>query len=152
VSDLLFQQGRPRAHLGRLLVLFTGSTSDQRALETAFQLAECSGAPLQAVLLQGEFRGYSVIPGELERLKTAWHARLAEQAFALCERALTAGTQLPLELVEGNGQGWLDCWISGDGFALVVLAHPHRPLRRLMPSRLHARLRRSTTCPIVVVK
>jgi nucleotide-binding universal stress UspA family protein len=152
MSDLLLEHRRPRAHLGRLLVLFTGSAADERALDTALQLAECSGASLQAVLLQGEFRAYSIIPGELERLKEAWQARLAEQAFALCERALTAGSRLPLELVEGNGKGWLDLWISGDRFALVVLAHPRRPLRRLMPPRLDARVRRSTTCPIVVVK
>jgi hypothetical protein len=107
---------------------------------------------LQAVLLHGEFRGYSVVPGELERLKTAWQARLVEQAFALCERALTTGTRLPLELVDGNGQGWLDCSISGGCFAMVVVAHPHRTLRRLMPTQPLARVRRSTTCPIVVVK
>jgi hypothetical protein len=152
MSDLLLQQGRPRARLGRLLVIFTGSASDERALETALELAGCGSAALEALLLEGEFRGYSVVPGELEQQRITWHARLAEHAFTLCERALTAGMRLPLELVDGNGQNWLRDWVRRRGFVLIVIADPHRPLLRFAPSPLVAHLRRMTTVPIVVVK
>jgi hypothetical protein len=57
MSELLLGPAPPRARLGRLLVLFTGSAADERVLDTALQLAESSGASLQAVLLKGEFRG-----------------------------------------------------------------------------------------------
>jgi hypothetical protein len=81
VSDLLLQQGRPRARLGRLLVLFTGSAADERALDTALQLADYSGASLQAVLLEGEFRGYATT---CRRLKTRlWSHAEASTSFAL---------------------------------------------------------------------
>lgn len=152
MTELLLHQARRRADLGRLLIVFTGAASDDRALETALELAGCAGAALEAVLLEGEFRGYSVVPGELERLRAAWHARVAEHAFALCERALTAGMRLPLELLDGDGRNGFCTLVRSSGFDLVVVADRPRSLLRFWPSRPVAQLRRTTTVPILLVK
>ena len=152
MSDLLLNRRRRHARLGRCLVLFNGSPADGRALETALELASYTCASLQGLLLEGEFRGYSVSVEELERLREARHRRFAGHAFGLCDRALEQGVRLPLELVSGDGHAWLRHWIDACGFELVVIAHEHSPFQEDLPMSAVARVRRRASCPVVVVK
>jgi nucleotide-binding universal stress UspA family protein len=101
---------------------------------------------------QGDFRGYSLSVGELDRLRSARRERLVAHAFRLCDHALEQDRELPLELVDGDGQGWLADWIDHSGFDLVVVAHEHRTLAAYLPASLSARVRRGVACPVLVVK
>jgi nucleotide-binding universal stress UspA family protein len=152
MSDLLLQRNPQQAQLGRLLIVLNHSVADERALETALQLAACTHASLHALLLESEFRGYSLVIGELERLRSTRHERFAAHAFRLCDRALEQGLKLPLELVNGDGQGWLRDWINASRFDLVVVTHEHRAVFGYLPTSLSARVRRSAACPVLVVK
>ena len=152
MSDLLLKRSRRRAQVTRLLVVLNDSAADERALDTALQLASCTRASLRALLLEGEFRGYLLAIGELERLRTTRHERFTAHAFRLCDHALEQGVKLPLELVDGNGHGWLRNWINRSRFDLVVVAHEHSALPSYPPSSLSARVRRSARCAVLVVK
>jgi len=108
--------------------------------------------PLHALLPEGEFRGYSVSVGELEQRRAARQRQFVAHAFRLSDRALEHGIRLPLELVVSDARGWRRGWMDSFGFGLVVVAHEHRPCRDHPPASVLARVRRSASCPVVVVK
>jgi nucleotide-binding universal stress UspA family protein len=152
MSGVLVERDHRRSGLGRILVVFDGSRADERALESALELAGCAHASLHAVLLEGEHRGYSVSADELARMRAARHGRFVEDAFRLSDRAHAEGVRLPLELVGGAGNRRLCRWIDAGRFGLVVVAHDHRPFSEYLPMSIVARVRRSTSCPVLVVK
>jgi nucleotide-binding universal stress UspA family protein len=140
-----------QTRLTRLLVVFAGSSADPRALDTALELARCTGATLEALLVEPEFRRYTPSVDEFRRLRDTRRDRIAEHAFSLCEHAIEHGHQLPLHLAS-DVRGWLRDWIDDSGFGLVVVAHEHHPLSQYLPGSLLARVRRNAACPVVAVK
>jgi hypothetical protein len=152
MSGVLIERGNRRSRVGRMLVVFDGSCADERALGIALELAACTRASLRALLLEGEHRGYSVSAGELGRQRADRHRRFVEHAFRLCDLALAEAVRLPLDLVDGDGTGWPRGWIVAGRFGLVVVAHDHRAFAEYLPTSVVARVRRSTACPVVVVK
>lgn len=150
MSETVLSRQR-RTRLTRLLVVFAGSPADLRALDTALELARCTDATLEALLVEPEFRRYTPSVDEFRRLRDAHRDRIAEHAFSLCERAREHGHQLPLHVVN-DVRGWLRDWIESSGFGLVVVAHQHHPLSQYLPGSLLARMRRNAACPVVAVK
>jgi hypothetical protein len=152
MSDVLLARRLQHQGISRVLVVFNGSEADQRALETGLELASCTRASLRGILFEGEFRHYSMSHDELERSRTARRERFALHAFRLGDCALERAVQLPLDLVGGDGRSWLRGWLHDNAFELVVVAYEHRMFGAYLPTSLVARVRRSASCPVVVVK
>lgn len=135
-----------------LLVAVDASEASNRALETALELAQLTGASVMALAVEGPLPAYAATVGEVEevkREKDEFFGRLAQDVRARAERR---GMSIEVEIRPGHAAELIPRVAKERGADLIVLGHRGHFLRDHLLGSTADRVAEHAECPVMIVK
>ncbi len=136
----------------RILVAIDGSQGARRALGTAIQLAELTGATLTALAVQGPLPADAAAIGEAEevrRHRDRYYSAVVEAARADAE---AAGVEIDVELRPGRAAELITTFARDRGADLIVVGHRGRAPGDSLLGSTADRVAHRAHCPVIIVK
>ena len=143
---------RRETKIKRILAVLDGHTSDAAVVSTALGLADATGASVEGLATETDFRSYSVSAAELRTLNAAREADATETALQAADHASERGAELPIRFVRGPRADAILHTIDDGDFDLVVIAHKRHFLEDYVRGSVAVRLVRRAPCAVLVLR
>lgn len=136
----------------RILVAVDGSESAVHALDAALDLAEDTGAEVEALAVEGPLPRYAATVGEVDevvRERETFFGRVLADARLAGERR---GVEVVTTVRPGHPAEVIVAYAAESGADLVIVGHRGHFLHDFLLGSTAARVTRHAHCPVLVVR
>ena|SRR5689334_13409444 len=136
----------------RILVAIDGSQGGQNALRKALELAQATGASVNAFAVEGPLPAYAATIGEVDDVKREKDSYFGAIAAAATEQAAAAGVDFHIEVRAGHAAELITRHARDIAADLVVVGHKGHFLNDYLLGSTADRVAHHAHCPVMIVK